>query len=90
MLFPVIAGARMWQRLSTGERAGADHRHELAMPPAAINAILRRVLPPSERYLVGTARIPFGVFSLIVLARPRSRRASLVRGTSDLIRSGAN
>jgi SAM-dependent methyltransferase len=67
LLFPVIAGARMWQRVGARDRKGAGRRHDLAMPPAAINSILQRIFS-SERYLVGTARIPFGV-SLIVLAR---------------------
>ncbi len=67
LLFPIIAGARMWQRLSARDRDGANRRHDLAMPAAAINSLLQRIFS-SERYLVGTARIPFGV-SLIVLAR---------------------
>ncbi len=69
LLFPIIAGARMWQRLSGRDRNGTDHRHDLAMPPPAINSALQRIFS-SERYLVGTARIPFGV-SLIILARAR-------------------
>lgn len=67
LLFPIIAGARMWQRLGARDCASTNGRHDLAMPPAAINSILRRIFS-SERYLVGTARIPFGV-SLILLAR---------------------
>jgi SAM-dependent methyltransferase len=65
LLFPIIAGARLWQRLSG--RDGATHRHDLAMPPPVINSALRRIFS-SERFVVGTARIPFGV-SLILLAR---------------------
>jgi SAM-dependent methyltransferase len=67
LLFPIIAGARMLQRLSGRDRDGAKRRHDLAMPPAVLNAVLQRIFS-SERYVVGTARIPFGV-SLIVLAR---------------------
>jgi SAM-dependent methyltransferase len=67
LLFPIVAGARMWQRLRGGDRDGANHRHDLSMPPAAINSALQRIFS-SERYVVGTARIPFGV-SLIMLAR---------------------
>jgi SAM-dependent methyltransferase len=67
LLFPVIAGARMLQRAKRPDRAAADGRHDLAMPPRAINSILQRVFS-TERYLVGSARIPFGV-SLIVIAR---------------------
>ena len=67
LLFPIIAGARILQRLSARDRDGAGRRHDLAMPPASINALLQRIFS-SERYLVGTTRIPFGV-SLIVLAR---------------------
>jgi SAM-dependent methyltransferase len=69
LLFPIIAGARMLQRLSASDHEGANGRHDLAMPPAAINAILKWIFS-TERYIVGTARIPFGV-SLIVLARAR-------------------
>jgi len=67
LLLPLIAGARMWQRLSAHDHLGVHPRHDLAMPPAALNSALQRIFS-SERYLVGTARIPFGV-SLIVLAR---------------------
>ncbi len=67
LLFPLIAGARMWQRLSVRDGDGTTPRHDLAMPPPAINSMLRRIFS-SERFLIGTARVPFGV-SLIVLAR---------------------
>ena len=67
LLFPLIAGARMWQRLSMRGRNGATSHHDLAMPPPAINSMLRRIFS-SERFLIGTARVPFGV-SLVVLAR---------------------
>ncbi len=67
LLFPVIAGARILQRFGARDRRGLNHRHDLVMPSAAINSILKRIFS-SERFLVGTTRIPFGV-SLIVLAR---------------------
>lgn len=69
LLFPLIAGARLLQRLRAGDRDGINHRHDLAMPPAAINSMLTRLFS-SERHIIGTARIAFGV-SLIVLARTR-------------------
>lgn len=74
LLFPLIAGTRMWQRLSDHDRHNAEHRHDLAMPGAAANTLLRRIFS-SERYLVGNVRIPFGV-SLIVLARALPAAAS--------------
>jgi SAM-dependent methyltransferase len=67
LLFPLIAGVRILQRLSGRNHDGANRRHDLAMPPAALNGVLQRIFS-SERYVVGTTRIPFGV-SLIVLAR---------------------
>jgi len=76
LLFPMIAGTRILQRLRPGDRSGANGRHDLSMPRAAINALLLRIFA-SERYLIGAARIPFGV-SLIVLARalPANESAS--------------
>jgi SAM-dependent methyltransferase len=73
LLFPLIGIARLWQRLSGRDHIAANH--DLAMPPATINAVLQRIFS-SERYVVGTARIPFGV-SLIMLARalPATRSA---------------
>ncbi len=66
LLFPIIGIARLWQRLSGRNNVAVNH--DLAMPPAPLNSILQRIFS-SERYVVGTARIPFGV-SLIMLARP--------------------
>ena len=77
LLFPMIAGARMLQRVRRPDRNGADRRHDLAMPPRAVNSMLQRIFS-SERYLVGSARIPFGV-SLIVLARALPAIASTHR-----------
>lgn len=75
LLFPVIAGARIIQRLRPPDLAAA--RHDLTMPPAGLNRILREIFS-SERFIVGAARIPFGV-SLIALARataPADRSAA--------------
>ena len=80
LLFPIIAGALMWQRLSAREHASANRRHDLAMPPAAINSVLQRIFS-SERYVVGTARVPFGI-SLIVLARAPAAQFALAPASS--------
>jgi len=74
LLFPLIAGARILQRFSSRASDGANPRHDLAMPSAALNSLLKRIFS-SERYLVGTSRIPFGV-SLIVLARAQGTTQS--------------
>jgi SAM-dependent methyltransferase len=67
MLFPIIAGARIWQRLQQHDRVAANGRHDLTMPSPAMNSILQRIFS-SERHLIGRARVPLGV-SLIVVAR---------------------
>jgi SAM-dependent methyltransferase len=67
ILFPLIAGARILQRLQRRDRAEVNGRHDLAMPSPSINAILQRIFS-SERYLIGRTRVPLGV-SLIVVAR---------------------
>jgi SAM-dependent methyltransferase len=67
MLFPAIAGARLIQRMRSRKANGPNGHHDLAMPPVALNALLRQIFA-GERYIVGRAWIPFGV-SLIVLAR---------------------
>jgi SAM-dependent methyltransferase len=67
MLFPAIAGARLLQRLRARQPLDAGARHDLAMPPAALNSLLRRIFA-GERYLLGRIPVPFGV-SLIVIAR---------------------
>ncbi len=74
MLFPIIAGARILQRLQQRDRGGVNGRHDLAMPSPAINAILRRIFS-SERHLIGRARVPLGV-SLIVIARSSAEAES--------------
>jgi SAM-dependent methyltransferase len=65
ILFPAIAAIRTLQRMRSARSDGVN-RHDLAMPPAIVNAILFRLFS-SERYVMGAMRIPFGI-SLIVLA----------------------
>jgi len=65
ILFPAIAAVRLMGRMRSGGN-GANGRHDLAMPPRAINSMLLRLFS-SERHVVGAIRIPVGV-SLIVLA----------------------
>jgi SAM-dependent methyltransferase len=66
ILFPAVAGVRILQRLSG--LPGLNHkRHDLAMPRRSLNALLLRLFA-SERYILGTIRLPLGV-SLIALAR---------------------
>jgi SAM-dependent methyltransferase len=67
LLFPAIAGVRLLQRMRGPATAGADGRHDLAMPPAALNAALRRIFA-AERFVLGRIPLPFGV-SLIAVAR---------------------
>ena len=85
LLFPLIAGARMLQRVMRPDRAAEDGRHDLAMPSRAVNSMLQRVFS-TERYLVGSARIPFGV-SLIVIARALPAIAST---TAPVLSAGAH
>lgn len=65
VLFPLIAAVRLAGRLRPGANGGG--RHDLSMPPRALNALLFRLFS-SERHVLGAMRIPVGV-SLIVLAR---------------------
>jgi SAM-dependent methyltransferase len=65
ILFPAIVAIRTLQRIRA-TRSNGVNRHDLAMPPAIVNAILFRLFS-SERYVVGTLRVPLGV-SLILLA----------------------
>ncbi len=71
LLFPLIAGARMLPRTRSRDRTAP--RHDLAMPSAPVNRLLRAVFA-SERFVIGSARVPFGV-SLIALARAIPDRA---------------
>ena len=65
LLFPAIAGVRLFQRLRAAAAVG-DGKHDLAMPPRLVNAVLLRLFS-SERLLLGPLRFPIGV-SLIALA----------------------
>lgn len=67
VLFPLIAGVRMLQKLRPAAPNDGNGRHDLRMPSAPVNAMLASLFS-SERFVIGTARIPIGV-SLIVLAR---------------------
>ena len=67
LLFPIIAGTRIWQRLHQRDHIASNGRHDLTMPSLAINSLLQRIFS-SERHLIGHARVPLGV-SLIVVAR---------------------
>jgi len=65
ILFPAIALVRVLQRIRYARRNDRA-RHDLTMPSAMMNTFLLRLFS-SERYFVGTMRIPVGV-SLILLA----------------------
>jgi SAM-dependent methyltransferase len=67
ILFPAIAGARLWDKLTHRGAVHANGRHDLSMPPMAVNRILLRLFS-SEHHLIGRIRVPIGV-SLIALAR---------------------
>jgi SAM-dependent methyltransferase len=67
ILFPVIAAARLSDRLRKRDRSG-DASNYTTMPPAAVNALLRRVFS-FERHLLEFVRLPFGV-SLLIVAQP--------------------
>jgi len=62
LLFPLIAAARSWGRL-TGREGGDD-----ALPPAPLNRLLRAIFA-AERHLVPHVRIPFGVSLAVVAER---------------------
>ncbi|MEO7564090.1 MAG: class I SAM-dependent methyltransferase [Sphingomicrobium sp.] len=62
LLFPPIAAARL-----LGKASGRDSADE-AMPPAAVNALLRGIFR-LERGLVGRVPLPFGVSLVAVLRR---------------------
>lgn len=65
ILFPVIAGVRMLQRIASSN--GRDGQHDLKLPSPVVNAVLARVFS-SERYVIPAVRMPVGV-SLLLLAR---------------------
>ena len=86
MLFPAIAAARLLQRMRSREPLEVAGRHDLAMPPAALNTLLRRIFA-SERHLLGRIPVPFGV-SLIVIAR--APLATAATAAAPLPASSAN
>jgi len=73
ILFPVVAGVRLAQRLRNRENAGEASNYTTT-PSRPINAILRRVFS-SERHLLELMPMPFGV-SLLMLGRPSSAATS--------------
>ena len=66
LLFPAIAGVRLFQRLFAGAPGSVNPRHDLTMPPRFLNAMLLRLFS-CERFMLGRFRLPIGV-SLIALA----------------------
>jgi SAM-dependent methyltransferase len=73
ILFPMIAVARILGRLRQGDSSG-DASNYTTIPPAAINALLRRVFS-FERHLLEFTRLPFGV-SLLIVAQPSAASAN--------------
>ncbi len=63
LLFPMIAGARMVQRIT----GSASEGHDLRMPSRRINSLLEGVFS-WERHFLGSWSVPIGV-SLILLAQ---------------------
>lgn len=62
LLFPLVAGARLAQRLSAGER-----KDDLALPSSWLNGMLTGIFA-AERHLVGNITLPVGV-SLLAVAK---------------------
>jgi SAM-dependent methyltransferase len=79
LLFPVIAATRVVERVIGAGSEG----HDLRMPSAAMNRLLKTVFS-SERHLLGSWSAPFGV-SLLVLAQAASisNGANTNRTTSE-------
>jgi SAM-dependent methyltransferase len=65
LLFPAIAGVRLLQRLRPAVHRSKG-RHDLAMPPRWVNALLLQLFS-CERFVLGPFRPPLGV-SLLALA----------------------
>jgi len=65
-LFPIVAAARLAERLLPAGDVG----HDLHLPNARINTVLEAVFS-SERHLVNRVRMPFGI-SLLAVLRDRS------------------
>jgi SAM-dependent methyltransferase len=74
LLFPAIAGVRLFQRLRATAPGSANRRHDLTMPSRFVNAALLRLFS-CERFLLGPVRPPIGV-SLIAVAHVRPGRLS--------------
>lgn len=72
LLFPVIAAARLTQRLTGVSGEG----HDLRMPSPFVNRTLSRIFS-SERHLIGRMSVPLGV-SLMLLARKQDQVSSSV------------
>jgi SAM-dependent methyltransferase len=68
-LFPIVAAARLAEKLMPPGDVG----HDLRLPNARINALLEAVFS-SERHLVNRVRMPFGISLLAILRRPGSGR----------------
>jgi len=66
LLFPAIAGVRLFQRLSAAAPNRANRKHDLTMPSRFVNAVLLRLFS-CERFVLGPFRPPIGV-SLIAVA----------------------
>ncbi|MBV8054986.1 MAG: methyltransferase domain-containing protein [Deltaproteobacteria bacterium] len=66
LLFPAIAGVRLFQRLRAAAPNHANRKHDLTMPPRFVNAALLRLFS-CERFVLGPFRPPIGI-SLIAVA----------------------
>lgn len=60
-LLPIIAGVRIYGRLSNRQGDGSD----LKLPPAILNSFLN-ILFSSERFLIGRWALPFGVSAVVI------------------------
>ena len=78
LLFPMIAGARMVQHVLGASSDG----HDLRMPSARVNGLLKRVFS-SERHFLGSWSAPIGV-SLILLAQARDQNHQQNHPEDDL------
>jgi SAM-dependent methyltransferase len=65
LLFPLVAGVRLLQKLLRIENKSNGSSSDLALPSQPINQFLS-ILFASERHFMGKIRLPFGVSALIV------------------------
>jgi SAM-dependent methyltransferase len=65
LLFPLVAGVRLLQKLLRLENKSQGSSSDLALPPPPVNQFLS-FLFASERHFMGKIRLPFGVSALIV------------------------